>query len=887
MRLPARAITGHLVWGRDGSTWAVYAVDVVSYPYLPLQERLRLHGRLRAAFMALPPESMLLSVCRRVDPGEVVGRMIDGVDLAGCPVWADHAEATLDSLAEASLFERRHYVALQLRTAGVQSASGLLASAAAPVAERFGLPPTPIRHRDVEARRRQVAELEAQLRGSLPLRRVGAGELRWVYARAFHRGVGEPFLDPSWDTSVSPEDAAPDRPVASPALQHLADAVVYEGGARDDVDRPRHRRYLRIDTAAGTGYQTFMVVADMPRLFTFPGGGEWFFHLDNDAIAFPVDWCVRLAAIPNEEAKSKARHQARQLAGQFEQYGDDDDIAAGGTDRSVHGLVEAVEGIREEHRELDANRAQPELQATVVLGLAADTLDELEDRATTLESLFHPAGYGLARPTGGQGALFTAMLPGSPTPSAARDYTQYLLPGDLAGGAPFTGRGVGDPTGELLGTLVEGSGFAPVLFAPERGPRIDTSGSLAAVGGLGAGKSYAVKRMTWAALARGGRVVALDRTERGEYVRFADVAPCTSQVVRLGADSPVCLDPLRVFRGEDRVAVTVGFLTVLTRTSPSGLDGAALAEAVRTVAERPDGTLADVVTTLEAAAADDDAAVVAKKLRNYARNRLAGLAFDTTRELLTLDADYIVFHTPGLQLPKREELIHEHLERQLLPEQILSQALLYLVAAVSRKVTFADPSRFGVFLCDEAYSLLGSMQGGHLAFEYIRDSRKHNAAVWLLTQDPRDISDDIVELLGSRFAFRVTPGAAPATGRFLGVDPDGIPASLTDHSDAGGRRPRLCMYRDLKGRVDLVQVLQAPEPLDTAFQTGVETAVAPLAGAEPTDPATGTAPAAMVDPPAPQGGPHAPIERSDPEAADPLFDESAARAGPEPPAAFS
>lgn len=804
MRLPARAVTGHLVWSRDGAVWAVWAVDATSWDYLPRSEQLAVHSRLRGALMVLPPESMLLSLCRRLDPGEVVERMIEGVDLQECPAWRAEAAATLDDLATMPLHERRHYLAARLPGDTVSS----LAAARATVAERFALAPTPPRVKEVQARLRQSALLEARLGAALGLRRVSAGELRWVYARAVRRGVDEPYLDSSWDTERRIGDGDSAR-VTGPSLHTLADAVFFEGGARDDVDRPRHRRYLRIDTAAMSSYQTFLAVADMPREWLFPGGGgEWFRHLDD--VAWPVDWCARVTAVANQEAQLKARKQARQLMGQFEQH---DGEASG----APHDLADAVEGVDEERHQLATNKNEPELQTTVVLATWADRLADLEAQAEQLQSMFAGAEYGLARPTGGQLALFCAMLPGSATPPVARDYTQYLLPRDLAAGLPYTGQAVGDPRGLLLGYSTDTAGAVPVLFDPAWGPSQQRSGSIGVAGHLGSGKSYLIKRIAHATLARGGQVVALDRTERGEYAAFADVVPGRSQVVRLTADSPVCLDPLQVFTGDDRVTVTTGFLTLLTQTAPSELDGVALAEAVQTVAERPDATLLGVVDELERLGGDDpDAHKVFRKLRSLARSRLAGLAFNTAgRELLTLDADYMVLHTPGLVLPPREVLLNEHLSRRMLPEQVFSQALLYLMAAVMRKVTFRDWSRFAAAALDEVWALTASLEGKQLLLDLVRDGRKHNAAAWLLSQHPYDLGDDqLTHLLGNRFVFRQDPGAIPAAARFLGVDADAHVSDVLESAASGQ-----CLYRDGLRRIGRIQVLPAAEHLHAAFDT--------------------------------------------------------------------
>lgn len=809
MRVPARFVAGNLVWTTDGAVWAVWSVDTVSYPYLPAAEKLRLHGRIRGALMALPSEAAILSVCSRVDPGDVVEHMVDGVDLTNHPEWRDLSARTLDDLAEVSVYERRHYLAARLpEDRGIQGLRVLLGSAGAQLGERFGLPPARVRRRDVESRRRQSSQIEAQLQAHLGLRPASAGEIRWLFARAPRRALDEPFLGESWEPTIRENGEGPDAPLAGPTFASLEEAVFKEGGNADDPDRPRHRRYLRVETTAGIGYQTFLVLADMPARFSFPGGtGEWFFHADE--FAFPVDWCARIRVVGNQEAQVKARRQARQLAAQVDEY-------EGEPSGVPQSLREAWEGVDEERAELSGNPADPELQTTIVFCTWADNLPDLEEQASVLQRLYEPNEYTLPRPTGAQLDLFRAMLPGAPAPQVARDYAQFLLPRDLAAGMPFGGSGVGDPRGMLLGVTLEGGTFRPVLFDPAYGPATNRSGSIGVCGALGSGKSYFIKSVAWATLARGGQVVALDRTQAGEHVAFADVVPGRAQVVRLAPGANACLDPLQVFGGEAGVRYAVGFLTLLTGTAPTDLEGAELAQAVRTVAGGADPRLADVVRVLERrGAADDSADVVARKLKNFLGSDLGGLAFGDG-EVVRLDADCIVLHLPGLQLPEREILLSEHLSRQMLPEQVLSVALLYLVAALAREATFADPRRFSAALIDEAWALTASMQGRQLLLEGIRDGRKHNAAVWLLSQHPADLGDDaLVHLLGSRFLFRQSRGAARAALEFLGLAPEDELIRLLDELREGQ-----CLLRDVRERVGAVQILAAStEEQRLAFET--------------------------------------------------------------------
>ncbi len=290
---------------------------------------------------------------------------------------------------------------------------------------------------------------------------------------------------------------------------------------------------------------------------------------------------MRVKSIPNAESQLKVRRQHRQLIGQVDEY----DGEMTGAPPSLAEAIVAVDGQRSK---LAANPSEPELQATIVFSLAADTLPELEDRAQAVTALFEPHEYGIFRPTGGQLPLLRSMMPGTSPAAVCRDYTQFLMPGDLAAGSPFCGPEVGDPTGLLLGVALDGGGGSPVLLDPTFGPRVGRTASLAAVGALGSGKSYFLKRLCWDTIARGGQIVTIDRTAIGEYVSFAQVVPGNAQVVRLSSDTDVCLDPLRTFVGDDRATVTLGFLSLLGGCSAHSNEGAALAEAVHAVVDPPD-----------------------------------------------------------------------------------------------------------------------------------------------------------------------------------------------------------------------------------------------------------------------------------------------------------
>lgn len=825
MRLPARALAGNLIWTRYGTVWAVFSVEPAAYAWLSRHDKLDLHRRTRTALMtALMPaggDALLVSVCAPLAPAELTARMSAGAVPLGA--WRTLCRLAGQAAAELAPTERSLFLAAELPTGPLGSAARTLASSmAASLAGAFGIPPGPVGAAEQARRTEQADYLLHRLEPVLAVRPATAGEMAWLYRSALLRGLGQSL----------PQSGAP--AVSGPSLVTLADAVLQEGGDPADAGRPRHRRYLRIETEAGVSYQALLALSGMPHRFGFPGGGgEWLVAAEQ--CPFPVDWGVRIRPVANRDAQASARRQARQLRGQVGEY-------AGDPAGVPPGLAEAIDDLGHLRAELAANPADAELQVTTVFALAAPTLAQLEERSATLQARYAAGEYQLHRPIGGQLGLFAALLPGSVTRAPATDYVHHLLAGDLAAGMPFGAADVGDPQGMLLGYCLDAGTFRPVLFDPAYGPATNRSGSLGAFGALGSGKSYFAKLAVHATLARGGQVVVLDRTPSAEYARLAPVLPGRAQVVSLAGAEPsgggesheeeshekeshekeshenrgVCLDPLTVFSGDNRVSVTVGFLTLVTGAAPGGLQGLALAEAVEKVATGRDGTLEGVVEELHrAGSADPHAEQAWRILRHARRNPLARFAFGPGAPV-SLDADYLVFHVPGLSLPDREVALREHLAQHLLPDQVLSQALLYLVAAVARGVAFADPCRFGAALFDEAWCLTSSLQGRALLLDGIRDGRKHNAAIWLLSQHPDDLGDDqLAHLLGPRFVFRQSAQAAPAALHFAGVEPSEEAIGFLATAPEGG-----CLFRDVRNRVGRLQVLPSLIPeLHAAFET--------------------------------------------------------------------
>lgn len=801
--LPVRGIVGHLVWGTDGAVWACFEADPFPYPHRSVRDAQAVHARTTAALLALPAHSLILSIAHRLSGKELEDR-IGGDGLDRLPGWAGVARRTAERLVANSVHERRWFLAVQLPDSrGGRRMLDRLRAASAEVAATFGASPTvpgPSRVAELTA---QAGLIEEQLSQHLDLRALDAGEVRWLYERAVLRGLADPPLPQPGAGGGRPSVIRLDR-----------DAIYFEGGRRSDPGRPPHWRYLTVEHPDhGTAHQAFSCLAEIPAAWTFPyGSGEWLWHLD-DQLPFPLDWAVRIETVDNQTARRRALRAKRNLVGQLTEPGGD----PAGPATTLSAATDAVD----EHRaRLESNPALPALRATTIVVVAHRDLGEVEHRVGVLEAAFRAAEFNFYRPTGAQLACFASMLPAAPALPVTREYAQDLLSDGLASAMPFAGSGVGDPGGMLLGTSLDGLSPRPVFLDPEHGPRdLDRSGSLAAVGELGAGKSFLAKTLAHHTVAMGGQVVAIDRTERGEYVRLAEVAAGSSQVVEISADAQVCLDPFQVFHTDElRLRYGVGFITLLTATPPGSTAGAHCYRAAQGTLERAaesgsPARLVDVIGDLEAAGGPG--AEVANKLQALAGISYGRLVLGNSGPPVDLEADYVCFHVPGLRLPRRQAGRDEQL-----PEELLGQAILYLVAAFSRQVLFRNRNRFAALLLDEAHALTASAQGHALVMDLIRDGRKHFAAVWAFSQLPGDLTgesdgDDIDALLGYRVVFRQSAQSAGAALRFLGSD--SRDDSLDTVTSLGTGE---CLMRDPKGRLGLVRIAVPDDPaVAAAFST--------------------------------------------------------------------
>lgn len=753
-----RHIAGNVVWSATGEVWAVWRVEPQGGPYMSGRERSQITGQVTSLLRALPGSARLYSLCAQTDPGEVAVRMIQGVDMDAYPHWAEVAKARLDLLDGMEMHRRTLWLAVPLSSTGWRAElSATFGAVWSELSAVLGARPAAVAAEEVVGYLQQARQLAGELAAFAELRAARPAEIVWMHQHAVHRGLEEPLL-----TEASQHEGFGGRlmhgELRSPSYADLGQVRLREGGQQTPEEtgtagvrtrkgkrsRPSvlKRAWLEVESAAGTGYQAHLALAEMPRAVK---------EEDADILAqleilpWPIDVTVDLSLVPAEKVSAEVSKRKRELLDQVDQHSAQH---AMGLPDEMH---DAAEDLDEEGAKAAASQLEVEVKSTTVLTVWAPTASECQERARTLQKRMGGANYRLVVPMGAQADLFAMGLPAGGRTPKAREFTQFQLSGDFAMNGSLIGNGFGDPTGQMIGISLDSGTVRPVLWDIADAPRQDASASVGVAGDLGGGKSMLLKIVASGIVDRGGRIIVIDRTPRREWAQFAqEAAPGRCQVVD-AARAESSIDPLRLFTRGTAIRYARSYLSLQLGVGPMTAQGAVLKRAVTAAADSPTPCMAQVLVALEEMAAGEgpyarDAAAMAALLQVVCDEPLAAAVFDPELPVLNLAdsrCDAVVVTTAGLTLPPREAVLNPELLRLQPTEALIGRAMLYLVAALARETAF-EVDRFCQVIVDECYWLTTSAEGSELVHEVVSDGRKHNAGISLGAHDVRELGSDLI-----------------------------------------------------------------------------------------------------------------------------------------------
>ncbi|MDN3028630.1 ATP-binding protein [Streptomyces sp. S.PB5] len=811
MRVPVRHIAGHLVWSTHGSVWAIYRLhpgpdahgqveESVQGTYVPVAVRDEQLAKITHMVRSLTGAPRLFGLAAQVDPGEIALKMIEGIEPAESAPdvahpWVENVEAALDLLDEQEMHRRTLWLAvpLQSETPGLQLAASI-GAAWEEVAPLLGMRPAPVARRELSAYREQAGRVEAALAGGIAFRPARPAEIVWMIQHALHRGMAEPLLAEAEASDLYGGQLRGGM-LRSPSYTDLGQVRLQEGGIDPQLDdardlketgritrsgrtawwrlnsgSPLGRRWLQVETDAGTGYQAHLTLAECPPTVS-QDTADLFAQLES--LDFPVDYTIDLTLVPAEKARAQVQRKKNELIDQADQY----DARPTGMPAS---LTDAARDLGELDARLARTSVEVEVQSVTVLTVWGPTAAVCDSRARALAALLSGADYRAVRPAGLQQALFTLGLPGTVRPGVVREFTQHQVSEDWALSGAFTACQVGDPNGMFLGIDLDCGTTRPVMINVADAPKQDASASMGIVGDLGAGKSVLQKLIAEAVWARGGCAVCIDRTPVREWATFARTAAKGRVQILDAATAEVSIDPLRMFPGPEGRHYALSYLTLQLGIGPMSTSGEVLHHAVERAAASNAPSMHRVLGVLEEMAAgeagkrQDAAATLAGLIRVVATNPLAAMVFDAALPPVRLDAssahDMIVITTAGLKLPPKAAFANPEVLHQQPLEALIGRAVLYLIAAIARQTAFEDPDRFTAVVLDELYWLTSSAEGTALVHEILHDGRKHGAGLLAGSHDAAELGPDR-GLMAYRALARTADRERARRGlEFIGLD---------------------------------------------------------------------------------------------------------------------
>jgi hypothetical protein len=734
MRSPARTIAGHLMWTRTGSVWAIWRLQPLPYGYRATKDKLEARSLHQALIRGLPGESLLLGVCAGLDAAAVVERMIDGVDLSECPDWAAECNATLDTLDEIGIGQRVYWLAAPVSDdSGTERAAESARAAMADLRDLLGMPRPGVPAKEVQRRLAQAKKIAEGIPAPFRPAPATAAQLVWLHLHAQQRGL---FADVSLPEARG--DVA-DQLLTQRSGAALTEPLLDEAG-QSDLGRkqlrswnPLERRYLKVSqphAVAGTtvaSYQSLLVLSDVPDDGMMFPGSEFLGRIDECGLE--VDWALRLTVRSSDQV---AKQNRRALVNLNEQFGQRE----GELSHGLNALERAAADLAEYSKILDSDKLEVEAQATVVFCVAAPDAQGTLEQARRLADYFGAAGYRLRQPLGYQEDLWWAMIPGAPANKAVREFAQITTSKALSATVPLASTELGDSRGSLLGINISTGRPGAVLHDIAGASLRDVSGSMGFAGELGSGKSLTMKLLAGGVVDRGGQVVVPDRTPMGEWAQWA--TSVTEATIVDVAEPTVSLDPLRLFGPVVGSRITQSFLTPLLDISPTSDRGVLLSEVLDPdyLAKNQLAGLGDVLAHLVSGCELDGAADLAKLMNVFARRDFGQVVFDNALPALKPTAPAVIIRTHTLELPNKTELETAHLFAQMRLEKVFGRAMYALIAGVARQICFKDITRLGAFLVDEAHHLTSSPEAEREIIDFVRDGRKHTAAVLLGSHDP-------------------------------------------------------------------------------------------------------------------------------------------------------
>ena len=737
---PTAAVRGNLQFTHGGMVTATYFVTPLGYGLRKASDKFDVKAAHHSLITNLPNGSLLLGIQARLNLIDVLGKMVEGIDLDECDDYALEVVASYERVRTIVPQTRIHLLSIPVGSTG----PNLSALSRMWRGSTTTIDATALSREDLEKYDETANEILSRIGADFDPVPVPAALFQWLWEHYLSRGAGG---DPVAPTRAGVLDDATAAVFRSAALDE---------GAQADSNRRLRPSFVPVvkvvqpDFEFRPSYQSMLTPVSFPYGgMSFPGGSEFLNILDGME-GVTIDWGMRVSTRPAENVLKSNEQNLRRLGEQMDQRDQEVSFAQ-------NTLMSKVQMLGEYNNHFEVNGGESEVSFTTVIAVGSPARDTTMDAVNTLRRRYKRFQVEMTAPVGAQVDLWSMMIPGSPPRRAYDDYA-HIAPSDMwSGFVPFTTSQIGDDSGPIIGVNLLSGNFEPIHFGIMEAALHDLSASFAVTGELGSGKSYFLKLMAVLVHDMGGQFLAIDRSQVGEWEHFA--RSIDNAVVIDLSNPTVSLDPLRLFEprvaGERALDSILPLLDLSPTSGPGAVMGSLLTP--KGIAEHGIASLLDLFRLVQRMrdepGSGDEYADLASRLGTIVER--VPVLFDPALRPLRLDAAATVIRSHNLALPTAEELVTPHLYNRLPLTKRLGTALYELVGVTAREAFLSDNGRFGLLVGDEAHHFTQTQVGSAVTSDFSRDGRKHLAAIGLASHDPAtDFQGAAHNLIPNRFVFR-------------------------------------------------------------------------------------------------------------------------------------
>lgn len=354
------------------------------------------------------------------------------------------------------------------------------------------------------------------------------------------------------------------------------------------------QRYLQIQGELQDECVAYFTINSIVGEMDFPSSEVLYYQ--QQQFGFPVDTSMNIEIVANKQALSTIRKKKKELK-------DLDNHAWQNDNETTANVVDALDSVDELEATLEQSK-ESMYKLSYVIRVAAPNAEELKRRCDEVRDFYDDMNIKLVRPFGDMLGFHGEFIPSSKR--YVNDYVQYVtsdFPAAMGFGAT---QRLGEDEGIYIGYSIDTGRnvyINPSLAAQGVKGSITNALSVALLGSLGGGKSFADNIIVYYAVLYGAKAVIVDpKGERGGWKETLPDIAHEINIVNLTSEekNKGLLDPYVIMeKTKDAESLAIDILTFLTGiSSRDGEKFPVLRNAVRAVTKSETRGLLRVIDEL-------------------------------------------------------------------------------------------------------------------------------------------------------------------------------------------------------------------------------------------------------------------------------------------------